>query len=177
MEYAMIKSLVVGGELADVKLYGFGTLEKIDLEKELTGQSTFLVDAAIKSGESVSLYGIEFFMRELNRVSAVTFHNFLLADVADCNMHLGSEESELKVYSFQGVNIGLIVDDDIDSELIWSKLSEKADGIISIVRTFDNARRERVKKLQKLFSLPVAVCHGEHLYSFGARSPHVMDIN
>ena len=54
MEYAAVKSLILGGELADVKLYGFGTLEKIDLEKELTGQSTFLVDAAIKSGESMS---------------------------------------------------------------------------------------------------------------------------
>ena len=177
MEYAMIKSLVVGGELADVKLYGFGTLEKIDLEKELTGQSSFLVDASIKSGENVSLYGIEFFMRELKRVSAVTFHNYLLADVADCNLHMGGEESELKVYSFHGVNIGLIVDDDIDSELIWSKLAERSDGRVSIVRTFDDARKERVKLLQKRFTLPVAVCHGEHLYAFGARSPQVLNIN
>lgn len=173
----MIKSLVVGGELADVKLYGFGTLEKIDLEKELTGQSTFLVDAAVKCGESVCLYGIEFFMRELKRVSAVAFHNYLLADVADCNLHLGGEESELKVYSFHGVNVGLIVDDDIDSELIWSKLAEKSDGIISIVRTFDDTRKERVKRLQERFALPVAVCCGDHLFSFGARSPQVVDIN
>ena len=128
----MIKSLVVGGELADVKLYGFGTLEKIDLEKELTGQSTFLVDAAVKCGESVCLYGIEFFMRELRRVSA---------------------------------------------ELIWSKLAEKSDGIISIVRTFDDTRKERVKRLQERFALPVAVCCGDHLFSFGARSPQVVDIN
>ena len=170
----MIKTAVIGGEYADVKLYGFNAVGKVDLKSELSGESGILVKLALGSDEKVSLYGMEFFLGERARTEVVAFHGGLLADVADCNMHIGGEESSLKVYSFQGVKIGLLVDDDIDSEILWGRICPICDGLVSIVRTLDTERKERIEKLQSIFSLPVIVRHENDLFALGAEIPEVI---
>lgn len=164
----MIKSLTLGGENADVRLYGFDTLGEIDLREEMTGNTSYLVDAAMKSLNATAIYGVRFHLDSLDRYAAVAFHDGMLVDVADCLLHFGEETSaELKVYGINGVNIGIVVDDDVDSENVWKKLSEKADALVAVVRSYDKERQERVKKLYETFSLPVAVKCGGGLYGFG----------
>ncbi|MCI9518280.1 MAG: hypothetical protein HFK08_03355 [Clostridia bacterium] len=170
MEYAAVKTLTLGGELADVRLYGFEVLGEIDLKEEMTGGTSYLVDAALHSLNTTAVYGAHFRLNDLDRFSLVTFHDGMLADVADCTLHFSGEElsTELKVYGINGVNIGIAVDDDIDSETVWRKLSEKADAVVAVTRSFDAEREKRVGKLHEAFGLPAVVKCGNELYSFGA---------
>lgn len=179
MEYAAVKSLILGGELADVKLYGFDVLGEIDLREEMTGGTTYLVDAALKSLKTTSIYGAHFRLGELDRYALVTFHDGMLVDVADCTLHFSGEElsTELKVYGVNGVNVGIAVDDDIDSKTVWRKLSEKADAVVAVTRSFDKEREKRVEELHRLFHLPAVVKCGEELFSFGAKEPVLTKID
>lgn len=170
MDYAMLKSLMVGGENADVRLYGFDEMGDLDLRDEMTGKTTVLVDAALKSLDATSLYGVHFILDEMERFAVVSFHEGMLADVADCTLHMSEEDGlgELKVYRINGVNVGIAVDDDVDSDTVWLRLSEKADAILSITKNFDNERNNRVRSLHEKYSVPAVVCCANRLYAFGA---------
>lgn len=163
----MIKALVIGGALADIRLVGFATTGEVDLRKEFSGETELLAKAAEESDGKTIMRGVKFRFDGMTRFSVLTFKNGLLADVADCNLHEGAGESGLKVFCLNGVNLGLIVDDDIDSEMIWRRLAEKSDGIVCIVRTFDSEREKRVKRLQEYFGIGVAVCHDGGLAAYG----------
>lgn len=169
MEYAVLKSLVLGGELADVKLYGFDYLPEVDLREELSGATTHLVDAAAANLNGTALYGIRFRLGELKRVSVAAFHDGALADVADSTLQSGMEDAalELKVYTLNGVSLGIAVDDDVDSESVWGRLADKSDAVVAIVRQYDEDRNKRIKQLHEYFSLPALVRCGSQLYAFG----------
>ena len=167
----MIKSLIVGGTLADVRLFGFDALGKIDFRAELSGESGVLTELALGSDSRPSKYGAQFRFDDSERTAVLVFHNGMLVDVADCNQHSGGETSELKVYSFQGVKLGLLVDDDVDSEILWGRICPMCDGIVAIVRELDLRRTDRIEKLRKVFSVPVAVCHDGDIVPFGTSSP------
>lgn len=171
MEYALIKSLVLGGELADVKLYGFDELGEVDLRAEAEGRTSCLLDAAAASAECTAFYGIRFKLGALRRISVAAFHNGALADVADSTLQIGMEDAqlELKVYTVEGVRLGIAADDDVDSEAIWTRLAPQCDAVVAIVREYDLERENRIRKLQRYFSRPAVVRCGKKLYAFGAK--------
>lgn len=168
----MIKTLILGGQLADVKLYGFDEMGEVNLKDELEGKTTFLVDAARRHAEDTAFYGVRFALDELRRNSVIVFHNGALADVADATLQSSIEfgQPELKVYSLNGVKLGVAADDDVDSEAVWGRLADKSDAIVAIVRTCDAQRLKRIQQLQGYFSLPAVVRCGKQLYAFGAQS-------
>ena len=165
----MIKSLIFGSHAADVRLVGFDEESEVDLSSEFSGETQVLTDAAADSMGVVVVRGLHFRFKDLSRYSVVVFKDGFLLDVAECNLHESAADSELKVYSFRSVNFGLIVDDDIDSEIIWRQLSEKSDGIVAVVRSVDDSRYRRIEKLQEYFGIPALVCCGDKLHCFGTK--------
>lgn len=167
MDYFAYGKLVLGvspyfsrEDVADISVVGVRALGVVELEKELTGETSALraLSALSDSRGGTVIAG---FLSEAG-VSAAVAHKGRLYDVSDCGF---GKTDRLKVFKHGKARMALLVDSDALSAAVWEKLRGWCDFVVNIALRVDDDFADRVRSLASAAELPVLCTDGDNTVS------------